>query len=373
MSILIKDFYLKINRTAFGLLMSGNRLLFLSFVLGVAMAPMMAGAQQDTQAQDGVDASEDFTLATDEEVLNFFSEDLDLNAPEEIPQNPGLALETTPESVAEEKATIRREAFDAALQSLLPLRPGEIRELLEHFDRTQESVEIPVYPMPKPEMAVQTIPLDPGTKPAVVKVAHGHVTTLNILDNSGAPWPIEDISWAGNFEVVQSSTDSGTHIIRITPQSEFAYGNMSIKLLALKTPIIITMETNRDLVHYRFDAIIPENGPMAEAPLIRGGLTLTAGNPDMSSVLQGIIPPSAERLDVSGVDSRTSAYSIGDETYVRTPLTLLSPSWSSSVASADGMRVYTIQKTPVLLLSDGGKMVRATLSPREDLEDMIDE
>ena len=292
------------------------------------------------------------------------------NAALPAPQMPAGALPTAVQAPDPEalEAAIRRRAFDSALESLLPLKPDEIRELLEHFDRTQESVELPVYPMPKPEVAVENISLDPGAKPAVVRVAHGNVTTLNILDITGSPWPIEDISWAGNFEVIQSGTQTGTHIIRITPQSEFAYGNMSIKLLTLETPVILTMETSRDLVHYRFDALIPDYGPLAKAPIISKGLSITAGNPSVSSILQGIMPSGAERLNVRGVDGRTSAYKHGEQTYVRTPLTLLSPSWTSSVASADGMRVYTLQDAPVLLLSDNGAMVRAHLSAREAIE-----
>jgi intracellular multiplication protein IcmK len=269
-------------------------------------------------------------------------------------------------SQEEMQEIVRREAFDAALQGLLPLRPNEIRELLEQFDRTQESVELPVYPMPKPDVAVQTISLDPGTKPAVIKVSHGHVTTLNMLDSSGSPWPIEDISWAGNFEIIQSGAETGSHIVRITPQSDFAFGNMSIKLLGLKTPVILTMETSRDIVHYRFDAIIPEYGPMAEMPLINQGVTIAAGDADMSSILRGVIPDGAKRLNVDGVDSRTTAYRLGKQTYIRTPLTLLSPSWNSSTSSADGMKVYTIQNTPVLLLSNNGRMVRARLSAQQE-------
>lgn len=265
---------------------------------------------------------------------------------------------------------IRSEAFQRALQSMLPMKPAEIRRLLEEFDRTQESYELPVYPLPKPEVTVQTLSLDPGAKPLIIRAAQGHVTTLNMLDVTGAPWPIEDITWAGNFNIIQSgNAENGVHFVRITPQSEFAYGNMSIKMLGLKTPIIMTIETSRDLVHYRFDAIIPDYGPLAEAPLIEGGVSLSAGSPAMSSVLQGIIPSGAQRMTVSGADSRTSAYRMGNKTYVRTPLTLLSPSWSSSVASADGMRVYTIKNAPVLLLSDKGKMVRANISAQEEILD----
>ncbi len=262
----------------------------------------------------------------------------------------------------------RNAAFQAALEGLLPLRPVEIRQLLEKFDRTQESVELPVYPNPKPEVAVETVSLDPGAAPVAVKLGYGHVTTINILDISGSPWPIEDISWAGNFEVVESAGE-GAHILRVSPGTEFAYGNMSIRLLELQTPVIITLETNRDLVHYRFDAIIPEYGPFAEIPLIEPGVTIQAGGSDITSALKGVLPADAEWLNVSGVDGRTSAYKANGNTYIRTPLTLLSPGWSSSASSADGMRVYVIKDVPVLVLSDKGRMVRARLSEREDVFD----
>lgn len=281
-------------------------------------------------------------------------------------ENDGLSLERSKQELQEQA---RQQAFEAALQSLLPLRPEEIRTLLEKFDRTQESVELPVYPAPKPQMVVENISLDPGSQPAVIKLAFGHVTTLSILDMTGARWPIDDISWAGDFEITETSTEEGSHILRISPGGEYATGNMSMRLLGLKTPVILMMETNRDLVHYRFDAIIPESGPFASAPLIQSNLTIQAGNRTLSSVLQGLPPEGSQRLSVTGTDGRTSAYLLGQTTYVRTPHTLLSPSWTSSVRSADGMSVYAVQNAPVLLLSDKGKMVRARLSDREDIFD----
>jgi len=270
----------------------------------------------------------------------------------------------------------RKEAFDAALEGLLPLRPEEIRTLLERFDRTQESVQTPVYPNPKPEVVVKNISLDPGAEPIVIKLAYGHVTTINFLDSSGAPWPVQTVSWAGNFEVLEVVQDPEkfTHVFRISPQSEYAYGNMSITMTGLMTPVIITLETNRDVVHYRVDAVLPDFGPLAEAPIIETGISTTAGDQDLAQILQGSIPGEAVRLDVNGVDGRTSAYRHNGLVYVRTPLTLLSPGWNSSATSADGTRVYEIDDAPVLLLSDRGRMVRARLSSRGDmLEELLDE
>jgi intracellular multiplication protein IcmK len=81
------------------------------------------------------------------------------------------------------------------------------------------------------------------------------------------------------------------------------------------------------------------------------------------------VPTAALKMNVSGVDSRTTAYRYNGLTYLRTPLTLLSPAWMSSASSADGMRVYALNHAPVVLLSDKGKMVRAHLSDREDIAD----
>ena len=274
-----------------------------------------------------------------------------------------VEYEKSPEDVA---AGFRKQAFDAALDQTLPLKPSEIRTVLEHYDRTIQSTELPVHPYPRAEQTVQNVALDPGTPPVVIKLSFGYVTTLSILDITGAPWPIEDISWVGDFEIHEDSAKEDSHILRISPSSNFAHGNMSMRLKGLDTPVIFTFETNRDMVHYRFDALIQKEGPQNQAPIIDPGpvssLTLTSGDVDMSLALGGVVPEDAERLLVSGVDGRTSAYRYNGLTYVRTPLALLSPGWESSVASADGTRVYALQDAPVLILSDKGRMVRARLS-----------
>ena len=272
-------------------------------------------------------------------------------------------------STEELEDSFRSEAFDQALKNLLPLKPEEIRTLLEHFDRTVESTQLPVHPYPRPELVVRNISLDPGVAPHVVKLAYGYVTTISMLDASGQPWPIEDISWVGDFLIEESAVHEQTHMLRVSPESKFAHGNVSMRLMGLNAPVIMTFETNRELVHYRFDAVIPQNGPGAEIPLIDPGITLVSGDADMSIALGGVVPSGAEVLDVSGVDGRTTAYIYNGLTYVRTPLTLLSPGWDSSVSSADGTKVYALEETPVILLSDRGRMVRAYLSEREDLLD----
>lgn len=277
------------------------------------------------------------------------------------------AGQSAPKSAEELAEEIRREAYEAALTGLFPLKPEDIRRLLEEYDATRRAVEEPVGGVPTPRVNVETVSLDPGVPPLKLQTAVGHITSLNILDATGAPWPVQDISWAGDFEIIEP--EEGGHIIRITPMSNSAYGNMSIRLLTLKTPVTVMLKTGGNEVQYRVDARIPEYGPFATTPLIEGGNSVVAGGGLIMSILDGTPPDSANRLNVTGVDGRTTAYEINNKTYVRTPLTLLSPGWDQSVASADGMKVYALDDTPVVLLSDKGKFLRASLSAGRDLFD----
>ena len=265
---------------------------------------------------------------------------------------------------ADQQRKLETQAFDAALKQLLPLEPEQIRKTLEVFKVKREAAETPIT-VPEPRQVVETLSLDPTDTPAIIKMAPGHVTTFTILDSTGAPWPIQDISWAGKFDVV--TPEEGGHMVRITPQSAHGVGNMSIRLVDLITPVTIRLTTGIDEVHYRFDARIPRPGPLAKTPLIQyGGLKAVAGRDDnMTGFLDGTPPKEAVRLMVSGADGRTTAWKVNDQMYLRTPLTLLSPGWDSSVSSADGMNVYSLTNAPVILLSDEGRMVRAQIAADE--------
>ena len=85
----------------------------------------------------------------------------------------------------------------------------------------------------------------------------------------------------------------------------------------------------------------------------------------MTAVLDGVPPAEAKKMDVVGVDGRTTAFKYNDMVYVRTPLTLLSPAWTASVKWADGTNVYTLGNAPVLLLSDQGRMIHARVTEKD--------
>lgn len=275
----------------------------------------------------------------------------------------GTAGEKTPQELETE---IRKEAFNAAVNGFLPLRPDEIRRFLEVYDEAKQASNTPIYPHPKSESRVEEVSLDPADAPPVINLATGHVTTVTFLDATGARWPIASMTWAGDFDL--STPEEGGSIFKIIPLSDFSYGNVSINLLNLSAPVILTLKAQREKVDVRFDVQIPQEGPFAKPALIgasRGPKT-KAGSVTMTSFLDGTPPDGAVALKVTGADSRTRAYRMSEKIYLRTPLSLISPAWDSSSQSADGMNIYVLSDTPVLLLSDEGKVERVFLDDHEE-------
>lgn len=251
-------------------------------------------------------------------------------------------------------------AYDQAKKSVLPMETYEIRDVLGRLKDTQEAIQTPARPAPKPGNVIETISTDPSATPKTIQLAAGNVTTLNIVDITGEPWPIVDLGFGGAFDV--KPPEAGGHVIRITPLKDFARGNLVVRLLKMTTPITFSLQSGGDSVNYRFDARIPDYGPNAKMPIIGGGISTVAGDKTTTAFLEGVPPKGSVKLAVEGMDGRTNAYKFGGALYLRTPLALISPAWQGSATSADGMNVYVLNDAPVLLLSDKGALVRARIS-----------
>ena len=277
-----------------------------------------------------------------------------------VQQTPEEAMAQMEAEAKIQEQKMKEQLFERALEGLLPLTSGQTRRVLEVFKDSREAAETPISD-PVARTRVESISLDPSEAPAVIQTSPGHVTTVTIVDMTGAPWAIQDVSWAGKFVV--TTPEEGGHVIRITPQSAHGIGNISIRLVDLITPITFRVNTGLEEVDYRFDARIPKAGPLAKTPLIEyGGLSTVAGTDEnLMRVLDGTGVDQSQKLKVEGADGATTAMRVDGIIYLRTPLTLLSPAWESSASSADGMNVYTLQDVPVVLLSDRGRMVKARI------------
>ena len=82
----------------------------------------------------------------------------------------------------------------------------------------------------------------------------------------------------------------------------------------------------------------------------------------LTAMLAGVAPADAKPLDVVGVSpDEVRAWRLGNETYLRTRHTLMSPPWSATENGEGDMRIYALPSTPYVLLSVNGRTISAQL------------
>jgi len=273
------------------------------------------------------------------------------------------AQDDAQEDLAQKERDYNAKSYNKAASGLLPLAPDQIRDFMQRLQRTQNAAQFPYEGPPKGITRVESVSLEPGIDPPVINLSSGYVTTITIVDATGEPWPILDVGIGGNFEV--SPTPAGTHVVRIMPLTRVAAGDLSIILKNLPTPVIFSLSAGGPSVDLRYDAHIGKFGPSAK-PQIVANYRPEAGDETMAMILENAPPSGSKRLKIGGLDARTKAWAVDDKVYIRSPLTLLSPAWNASMASADGTAVYEIGSAPVLLMSDNGAVVRAQIMRDED-------
>lgn len=243
-------------------------------------------------------------------------------------------------------------AFRQMKSSQLPMTPNQIMRLKKDYSQTQYAAAAAPTTPPSPTATSQIVSLAPGTIPPVIRLARGFVSSLVFLDSTGAAWPITayDLGNPGAFNI-QWDRKSNTLMVQATKL--YTYGNLAVTLKDLSTPVMLTLIPGQTAVDYRVDLRIQGLGPNAK-DLPTGEGMPSGTSPILLSVLEGVPPPGSHTLSVTG--GAAQAWLSGDKIYLRTRLVVLSPSWLGTMTSADGMRAYSMPKTPLILVSLGGQV-----------------
>jgi len=246
--------------------------------------------------------------------------------------------------------------FDPAFQNMtkkqFPLTPQQIKALRQIFQATQRASVAPSE-APTPTVSTQNVVLSPGSSPPVIKMATGYVSSVVFVDETGQPWPIAGYS-IGNPTAFNIQWDQKGNVLMIQTVGRYESTNMAIRLVGLNIPVMLTIVSDQQKVDYRVDMRITGRGPNAKAPLI-GGTIPDQPNPVLMAFLEGIPPEGSQMLAVTGGDAQ--AWQMDNVLYLRTRLSVLSPGWLATMSSADGVRVYEMGATPMILASQDGQMV----------------
>lgn len=281
-------------------------------------------------------------------------------APQPAPQPVAptvVAQPATPAAVPSPSFTpsqINDAAFSASVENILPMTPDQIQKLRSMYQQSQYAAASSPDTPPRPTATSVFVDLSPGATPPVIRLAQGFITSLVFIDSSGAPWPIQAYD-VGNPQAFNIQWDKTTNTMMIQSMTMYNYGNLAIRLRGLPTPIMLTLIPGQKAVDYRVDLRVQGYGPNAIALPSGNGMPNSA-DPTLLGVLDGVPPDGSRLLSVTGGECQ--AWLAGNNLYVRTRLDVLSPGWLSTMSSADGMHAYAMQPTPVLLVSQNGKVVQ---------------
>lgn len=249
--------------------------------------------------------------------------------------------------------TLADPSFQDMKGKMFPMTDAQIRAFHQIVENNKRLTAEPARTPPRAIVSSQTVSLSPGTVPPLIRLANGYVTSVVFVDETGAPWPITAYS-VGNPQAFNIQWDAESNLLLIQGQGAYVSGNMAVTLDKLHTPIMLTIVSEQNVVDYRVDFRVQGRGPNAAGSIINAALPKN-NNQLLMNLLDGIPPGDAKPLEVMGGSAQ--AWIRGDAMYVRTPLTVLSPSWTATMSSPDGTKVYQMNPTPMVLVSERGQSV----------------
>lgn len=278
--------------------------------------------------------------------------------PSSLGQAPGPAGAAAPNPLAPQLVdpallgTLHDPSFTGMTEKMFPMTAEQIRALREVYETTKRVTAEPPRIPPRPLVSSQNISLSPGTVPPVIRLANGYVSSIVFVDETGAPWPVTAYN-VGNPHAFNIAWDTESNLLMIQGQGAYVTGNMAVSLKKLDTPIMLTIVSEQNVVDYRVDFRVQGRGPNANGAIIASSLPQN-NNQLLMNLLDGVPPADARPLEVEGMGQ---AWLRGSVMFVRTPLTVLSPSWQATMTSPDGTKVYQMNPTPMVLVSDRGQSV----------------
>lgn len=248
--------------------------------------------------------------------------------------------------------------FQKLLKSQFPMSPDQIKIFRETLNIYEQAMQDQVR-NPTPIMSTRSVNLDPGGSPPAVRISTGYVSSVLFVDETGAPWPIKayDIGNSKAFNVVW---DQKGNILMIQGLVPYSNTNIVVLLHGLDTPVILNLINDQKKVDYRLDLRVQGMGPQATVPIITN-TEIPEGDDLLMGLIDGLPPEQARPLEVQGGNAQ--AWIMNDEELlIRTRLTILSPSYTSSMRSPDGMKVYRMPKTPLIMATKDGNTYKLAVN-----------
>jgi intracellular multiplication protein IcmK len=221
------------------------------------------------------------------------------------------------------------------------LTPEQIKRLKQLFLDRERDKAMPYVQPPKPITRTLFLNLDPGVTPPALRLSRGQSTSIVFSDTNGDAWLIESVRLNRQLFSDGKQADGGepvpTNVLSIEPLTPAAYGNVTVKLRGLSTPVIFTLTAAQKEVDIRVDGKVPGRNPDATSTVAITAMPTIDGA--LPYFLDGVPPKDARRLKVTGMDG-VEAWAYQDSLYVRAKADAQYPAYTNAAKSTSGVAVY---------------------------------
>ena len=250
-------------------------------------------------------------------------------------------------------------AFQNSLKAAMPLTAAQIAQLRTAINANRQAEEAPLAPA-MPRLSTINARIGVGNPPAIA-VQGGFVSTINVVDAYGRPWPIVRYSLGNPKAFTAAVAGNSAAISDLQP---YAQSNLALYLQGEATPLMVALvpgaqsDSGGGVVDYsvRIRVNTPEPGLSAPAGGMAGGADYTN---TLLSIVQGVGPAGAKHLRVVGDPARVEAWTWegprGTRLLLRAPATVIAPAWLATMQGPGGIQAWVLPDVHVVTLSRNGR------------------
>lgn len=305
--------------------------------------------------------------------------------PEDRPPQSGLGLQMEPAQVVYPSPQQVTEDSVTDLEEL-QLTPAQMNRLKQLKQNREKAKATPYVTPAKPITRTMFINLNAGVSPPTLRLSRGQLSTIVFSDANGQPWYISKVSinctffstdacnqqtqqtqpqnQQGQAQAQNTNLPAPTNILTVEPMGTQSYGNVTVSLNGLPTPVIFILTSGQAEVDMRVDAKIPGKNP--DSQYVTTNTNLPGIDDSLTSFLDGVPPKEARRLKVTGMDG-AEAWEFKNFLYVRANGDALYPAYTKSARSTTGLSIYRFDElVNSVTFTTGGRAITAFIENKDN-------
>ena len=261
--------------------------------------------------------------------------------PVQIPEDSIVSKQTN--VVHEENTVTQPHQYGAStpVEELWNKTPAQITNIKRHYERQVRALEQDANPAQCVSRSI-VLSTEPGQTAPVIRLDGRNISTVLITDITGTPWPIDQL---GSMESeVQTRYTEGAGDFSISPRYNNAQGNIVVNLVKNPVPLVFSYVTNQRQVDCLLTVRLDKASGLGSNPELTS-IGTGAMDTSLNSTLFGVAPKDSKTLRSS--DSNVQAWQTQDRrVIIRTKYKLMSPGFTETLSSPDGMNVYRTTYSP---------------------------